>query len=93
MRLEDVLAECAYKPGYRLSIQEGDVRRLVVHAKVDDSRAPEKTNISMNWPIPSGDLPEKDWLKFIRWCLISLEIHEAGEWLRYKGGIPYDPHV
>ena len=47
----------------------------------------------MNWPVPQGPLPEKDWLKFIQWCCITLEVHEAREMLRYKGEIPFDPHV
>ena len=93
MELEDVIKNVTYKPGYRLSIQKGEPRRLVLYARVTCSRTGESRDISMNWPVPQGKIPEKDWLKFIRWCCICLEVHEAEEMLHYKGEIPYDPHV
>ena len=93
MELEDVIKNVTYRSGYKLSIQRGHPRRLVLHAKVPCSRTGESRDISMNWPVPQGPLPEKDWLKFIQWCCITLEVHEAREMLRYKGEIPFDPHV
>ena len=93
MRIEDVLAQCAYKPGYLLLLREGSPRRLVVGASVNDSRdGVTPIHISMDFPIPDGDLCERDWLKLLRFSILSLEVHELEEWLTYKGNALYDPH-
>lgn len=96
MKLEEVLENITYAPGYRLSINEdGHIRRLILHAKVEDSHGVEKNpvNVSCAYAVPHGDLPERDWLKLIRFALISLAVHEVDEWLHYKGEIPWDPHT
>lgn len=97
MTLEEILEQCSYKPGYSLRIQDPDgIKKLVVSAKVYNSRERddlEETYISMDFAVPTSELPERDWMKFIRFCILSLEVHEIDEWLYYKGERPYDPHV
>jgi hypothetical protein len=93
LRIEDILTQCAYKPGYSLRILEGSPRRLFVGASVNDSRdGVTPIHISMDFPIPDGELCERDWLKLVRFSILSLEVHELGEWFTYKGKALYDPH-
>ena len=97
LKFEEVLKHCDYKKEFSLRIREGKPRKLVLAAKLPDSvtRDGQIIDISMDFAIPQDDegLSERDWLKVIRWAIVSLEMHEVDEWLTYKGEQPYDPHT
>jgi hypothetical protein len=95
MSIEALVADISYKPGWKLSVEDGPHGpMLLVRASVVDAYNPAKmTTINAGTIVPHGI--ERDIDQAMRWvysCLRAVEIHELGEFFVYRGRRPYDPH-
>lgn len=93
-QLRVILSNISYRPNWEFSLIEGDPEgpKLRILATVENSYQPGKMldlGISTYIP-PCRD--EQAFLDFLAYRLGRVEIHEAREWLRYKGELVDDPH-
>lgn len=81
-----------YKPGWSVRLDEsGDVE---VTARVPDAYHPGRrveTHAYVVDPLARG-WGRRELMRRVADAIWRLEHHEFGEWLRYRGRRPFDPH-
>lgn len=93
--LRRIFAGVSYRPGWTFVVwlhpQEG--LHVTIDADVPNSYDPDSTvHLNIHSPLPPfrTELAVQDW---ILWRLTRIEVHEASEFLRYKGQLIRDPHA
>jgi hypothetical protein len=89
-----ITAVLSYKPGWFYSYEPGVRDRVIIHAKVEDSKHPGvMVNFKMGRVIPN--VVRQNQQAFVDWVhdiTIEAEIHETNEFFRFAGVLLYDPH-
>lgn len=96
--LEDILDTIIYRPGWDLEVYETETQGLwfAVTAEVADSYNPTGPDVELRIksPLPPFET-DKEFLRWVRWRLESIEVHECHEWLRWADGgeAIWNPHA
>jgi len=96
-----LLSRVAYRPGWKLAVDrvEPTSVRVEVTGPVLDSDQPDReTRLVVPRYIGFHELEEvtSSYSSFVRWVhdfLLEVERHECGEWFRFDGRKPFDPHA
>lgn len=97
-KFESLVAEISYKPGWKLRAREDYYNagfELVVMCKQPDRESHEPVQLASRNVIfysTIEDMDEHAVLMWVRRCLHNMEMHEADEWINFRGERPFDPH-
>jgi hypothetical protein len=99
----EVVASIAYKPGWKLRIENGPrkfehlaggsgMTLVVENDTVPDSRDPKSTvGLSHFFIVPPAYYDRETWERWVLDCIIQVESHEAMEFFKVDGWAPYFP--
>jgi hypothetical protein len=96
-RLKTIVRQVRYKPGWNLQVDR-DSGDIVFLAGVYDSYHPRRKPVDrpqafiVITPRKLKGLTTAKLLEWIHDMCRRLEFHEVGEWLKYRGRRPFDPH-
>lgn len=90
----DVLRVMRYKAGWEFRI-EADALMIMIVAE-DSTRTfatrDGRVRVAHRRPIPSPGAV-KDWERWVLEQIVAVETHEACEFFRIRGEVPFDPHA
>jgi hypothetical protein len=92
--MEEVIWDCTYKPGWSFDYEPGEFPMLLIHARVENSRAPGHIEFTVKRLVPDtlrgGSASAiANWVKLM---VTEAEVHEVREFFKYKGVVVDDPH-
>ena len=81
-------------PGY----SESRFVELIIRRQLPDSTQPDRViPVGGTFIVPPTIMwaidPKADFLSWLWTTVLEMERHEAGEWFRVDGKLPYDPHA
>lgn len=81
-----------YKPGWSFKRAGPRNRYLCIFATTTDSNAQGRTRCTQHqFEMPVG-VSDREWIRWVRDCLIVVETHEVGEFLAVEGHRPFMPY-
>jgi hypothetical protein len=88
-----LVATLAYKPGWTFKVGGPGGRALCVFARTPDSLRPgiERTTQHM-FELPAVIGGQREFARWVLWCLLQAEQHEACEFLQIDGQRPFWPN-
>lgn len=95
--MQKMMESIVYRPGWKIEVYETPFQGpcLAVSARVDNSYDPlgPMVDLRIKTLLPPFDGME-DFLRFLRWRLAQIAVHESDEWLRWdaSGRPVFDPH-
>jgi hypothetical protein len=90
-RVEEILKQITYKPGYDWLLQTGKYFMITFHLPVKERDSLEETNIS-SVLVMDRFLPAHKILRQVFDHLKDMETHETGEFFKFRGQRYFDPH-
>jgi len=97
--LGDIVAELAYRPGWRFALEDLDRGQgskgltFVIVTSVADTYNPERPmNVAHYFPVPPAAYNRSSWLRWVLDRLIEVETHEACEFMVVGGERPFAPN-
>jgi hypothetical protein len=104
--IAEIVNGITYKPGWQLSVTTETrqnylyngspvtgMKHLTITAEVPDACIPGKTTtVTADNFIPEYIDSEENLLRWVKYALTQVELHERDEFFRYQGGLVSDPH-
>lgn len=88
-----LVAQVTYKPGWVLKMSGPGGAFVCVFATTPDSLAPERTRTTQHmFAVPTDDLTDRDFHRWLLERLLQAEQHEACEFYTVNGIRPFWPH-
>lgn len=81
-----------YKPGWVFKVGGPGRRFLCVFATTPDSLSPGTMRTTQHMYEVPDVADERDFVRWVRDCLLLAERHECCEFLQYRGARPFFPH-
>lgn len=90
--LTNLAGRLGYKPGWSFKVAGPGGRWLCVFAATTDSLHPDRHRVTQHmWEIPDG-LDERGMARWVFDRLLDAERHEAAEFFRWDGHMPFWPN-
>ncbi len=91
-QLHSILSRVTYKPGWELTITDDENPSLCITAWLKDAYNPgDRMLVDIHSQLPPF-FTESEVLRWLRWRLREIEVHEVDEFLRVDGKAVFDPH-
>lgn len=100
LNIKELLKDVTYRDGWKLSVfaigSHDGVGRIYSALKIeieceDSQKDDKKIQLEHRFQIPPFLMDEDETLRWILDCIITVERHEACEWLKVKGVSPFLP--
>ena len=83
----------AYKPGWKFRLGGPGNRLLCIYAATPNSLHPDQGRLTQHqFELPGGELSDADWARWVLYCLLIVEQHEACEFFTVGDVRPFYPH-
>ncbi len=91
-QLHSILSRVTYKPGWELTLTGDENLSLCITAFMEDAYNPgDRILVDIHSLLPPF-YTEAEVLRWLRWRIREIEVHEVDEFLRLDGKAVFDPH-